>query len=54
MNEYKMSFEDMISALDTAVGMLLIPSMKDPLIKDVVDMISNVSVSLGEWAEEEI
>lgn len=48
----KMSFEDMISALDGASGRLIVQSMKDPVIGEAREMITNVSLSLGEWASE--
>jgi len=46
----KMSFEDMISALDGAAGRLIVQSMKDPVVSEAMEMITNVSLSLGEWA----
>lgn len=48
----KMSFEDMISALDGACGRLIVASMRNPEIREVMEMITNVSMSLGEWAME--
>lgn len=48
----KMRFEDMISALDGAAGRLIIQSMKDPVVSEAMEMITNVSLSLGEWAQE--
>ena len=48
----KMSFEDMISALDGAAGRLIVQSMKDPVISEAMEMITNVSLSLGEWMSE--
>ena len=50
--EEKMSFEDMISALDGACGRLIVASMRNPEIREVMEMITNVSMSLGEWAME--
>lgn len=46
----KMSFEDMISALDGACGRLLVASMRNPEIREAMEMVTNVSLSLGEWA----
>lgn len=48
----KMSFKEMISALDEACGRLIIPSYADPLIKEAKRLITDVSFSLGEWATE--
>lgn len=50
MDETKMSFEDMISTLDGASGRLIVEAMKNPVIKEAMEMISKVSISLGEWA----
>ena len=46
----KMSFEDMISALDDVCGRLLVASMKNPEIREAMEMVTKVSLSLGEWA----
>ena len=51
-NEIKMSFEDMISALDGACGRLIVESMKNPIIREAMEMVTSVSLSLGEWAQE--
>lgn len=56
MDEIKMSQEEMISALDKAAGMLLVASMKDATVRQAMELITNVSLSLGEiktieWAE---
>ena len=48
----KMTFEDMISLLDCACGMMIVTSMKNPEIKNAMEMITDVSLSLGEWAME--
>lgn len=48
----KMSFEDMISALDGACGRLIVASMSNREIREAMEMITNVSLSLGEWAME--
>ena len=48
----KMSFEDMISTLDGACGRLLVASMRNPEIREAMEMVTNVSLSLGEWAME--
>jgi hypothetical protein len=48
----KMSFEDMISTLDGACGRLLVEAMRNPLIREAMEMVTSVSISLGEWAQE--
>ena len=48
----KMSFEEMISALDEAAGRLIVPSTRDGVIRKAHELIMAVSISLGEWAEE--
>lgn len=48
----KMSLEEMISALDEAAGRLIVPSMRDDVIRKAHELITAVSISLGEWAEE--
>ena len=45
----KMSFEDMISALDGACGRLLVASMRKPEIREAMELVTAVSLSLGEW-----
>ena len=46
----KMSFEDMISMLDGACGKLLVASIRNPEIREVMEMVTKVSLSLGEWS----
>lgn len=48
----KMSFEDMISTLDGACGRLIVASMRNPEIREAMEMVTKVSLSLGEWAME--
>ena len=48
----KLSFEKMISMLDTACGMLLVAAMSDRTVRDAMEMVTNVSVSLGEWGQD--
>ena len=48
----KISFEDMISALDGACGRLIVASMRNPEIREAMEMVTKVSLSLGEWAME--
>ena len=51
MEEIKMSQSDMISMLDGAAGRLLVASMKDPVVKEAMEMITKVSLSLEEYAD---
>jgi len=44
----KMSLEEMISKLDTACGMLLVPAMKSIEAKKAMEMVTEVSLALGE------
>ena len=48
MDEFQMSIDEMISALDTACGMLIVPMMKNPVVKEAHELIQKVSLSLGE------
>ena len=51
MNE--MILQDLISELDTAVGMLLVTAMSgNSEVKAAMEKVSHVSVTLGELAEE--
>lgn len=45
----KMSFEEMIPKLDGAAGRLIVAAMNNPTIKEAMEMITEVSISLGEW-----
>lgn len=51
MDNMKMSFEDMISALDGASGRMTTEALKNPVIREAKEMIMKVSISLGEWAQ---
>ena len=46
----KMSVEDMISTLDGVCGRLLVASMRNPEIREAMEMVTKVSLSLGEWS----
>lgn len=48
----KMSFEEMISLLDGACGRLIVASMASLVVREAKEMITKVSLSLREWAEE--
>ena len=52
MEDMKMSFDDMISTLDGAAGRLIVDAMRNPVVKEAMEMISKVSISLGEYAED--
>lgn len=43
-----MSVDEMISELDTAVGMLIVAAMKDKTVKEAMEKIINVSFELGQ------
>jgi len=46
------SFDEMISKLDGACGRLLVSAMKDPVVREAMEMVTEVSLALGEIAEE--
>lgn len=48
----KMSFEEMISMLDGACGRLIVASMANREVREAKEMITKVSLSLGEWGQE--
>jgi len=50
-NKMALSLDEMISKLDGAAGRLLVSAMKDPIIREAMQMITDVSVSLGEVEE---
>lgn len=50
---FTMDFDEMVSELDTAVGMLAVPAMKDSTIRKAIQVINKVSIALGEKAEQE-
>jgi len=53
MDELKLSFDEMISRLDTACGMLLVAAMRDHTAREAMELVTSVSVSLGEWGQEQ-
>jgi len=53
MDELKLSFEEMISRLDTACGMLLVAAMSNATVREAMETVTTVSVSLGEWGQEQ-
>jgi hypothetical protein len=52
MDEIKLSFEEMISRLDTACGMLTVAAMSDRTVRDAMEVVTSVSLSLGEWGQD--
>ena len=48
-----MTIAEMISELDGAGGRLVVAAMKDPVIKEAMEMVSNVSIALGEMAQRQ-
>lgn len=52
MDEIKMSFEEMVSRLDTACGMLIVAAMSDRTVRDAMEVVTSVSLSLGEWGQD--
>jgi hypothetical protein len=52
MDEIKLSFEEMVSRLDTACGMLIVAAMSDRNVRDAMEVVTSVSLSLGEWGQD--
>ena len=52
MDEIKLSFEEMISRLDTACGMLIVAAMSDATVREAMEKVTSVSLSLGEWGQD--
>lgn len=52
MEDMKMSLDDMISTLDGATCRLIVDAMRNPVIREAMEMISKVSISLGEYYED--
>lgn len=48
MHEFQMDIDAMISALDTACGMLIVPMMKNPAVREAHALIQDVSLALGD------
>jgi len=53
MEELKMTIDEMISTLDGACGRLLVASMRDPVVREAMEMVTSVSLALGELADEQ-
>ena len=52
MDDMKMSIDEMISTLDGACGRLLVASTKDSVVREAMEMVTRVSIALGEMAQE--
>lgn len=50
-NPNAMNLEDIISKLDGAAGRLLVASMTDATVREAMEMITEVSITLGEVEE---
>lgn len=46
----KMTIDEMISQLDGACGRLIVDAMRNPVIKEAMEMVTEVSLALGEMA----
>lgn len=46
-----MELEDMICTLDTACGMLLVTAMKNREVRNAMELVTKVSLALGEIKE---
>ena len=51
MEDLKMTLEEMISKLDGAAGRLLVGAAHDLVIRQAMEMITDVSIALGEVEE---
>lgn len=47
-----MGIDEMIGKLDGACGRLLVASMKDPVVREAMEMVTEVSIALGGLGEE--
>ena len=47
-----MSFDEMITKLDEACGRMLTVAMQNPVIREAMEMVTEVSIALIELAEE--
>lgn len=50
--ENSMKIDETISKLDGACGRLLVAAMKDPVVREAMEMVTEVSIALGELGEE--
>lgn len=47
-----MNIDEMISKLDGACGRLLVAAMKDTVVREAMEMVTEVSIALGEMGQE--
>ena len=47
-----MSIDEMISKLDGACGRMLTVAMQNPVIREAMEMVTEVSIALGEMGQE--
>ena len=45
-----MTIDEMISQLDGACGRLIVEAMRNPIVKEAMEMVTEVSIALGEMA----
>lgn len=46
----EMTVDEMISQLDSACGRLIVEAMQNPVVKEAMEMVTEVSIALGEMA----
>ena len=46
----KMTVDEMISQLDGACGRLIVEAMRNPIVREGMEMVTEVSIALGEMA----
>mgnify|MGYP000976919827 FL=1 len=46
----EMTIDEMISQLDGACGRLIAEAMRNPVVKEAMEMVTEVSIALGEMA----
>jgi hypothetical protein len=53
LDDLTMTIDEMISQLDGACGRLLVASMRDSVVREAMEMVTAVSIALGEMGQEE-
>lgn len=53
MNDRTMTIDRIISKLDGAAGRLIVSAMHDPVVKEAMEMVTAVSIALGEMAGDD-
>ena len=46
----EMTIDEMVSQLDGACGRLIVEAMRNPVVKEAMEMVTEVSIALGEMA----